>query len=281
MAARGLPPRTPYSEAQRGAPELPRRTRPSCAAAPACGRRPSDPCARRTTAARSARPSSRRARGRTWRRRARRRAGSGRGGAAAGTATVPWGNANHSQWRPHERLLPRREARPACRARAAAAASASCRGRARGPPARDRRRARAARAPRDRRWASRTWPRRPTSAARTRRRRARACAGRGRTARTGAVAAVAVTTGGGRRRRRRTSGAAMPAASAVTAAARMAVDWRTPGRCYRPSRRPLPRRPVRCPPWPSRAARARHGDAAPRRLQRRASCASCSTDPSG
>ena len=50
----------------------------------------------------------------------------------------------------------------------------------------------------------------------------------------GAAAAVAVTTGGGRRRRRRTSGAATPATSAVTAAVRMAVERRTPGRCYRP-----------------------------------------------
>ena len=225
MAARGFPPRKPYRGSSRN-PRTARRTRPSCAAAPACARRPSGPRARRTTGGAVAPPSSRSVRDRTSRRCGPRRAGSGRGGAAAGTARCRGGTRTRSS--------ATRRAAFSHPLKAAGAAERALQAQRRRLAAADELvdlhrivDRRGARAPRGRRWASRRWRRRPTSAGRTSPRRARASAGRGRRARTGAVAAVAVTTGGGSLRRRRTSGAATPAASAVTAAARMAVEGRT------------------------------------------------------
>ena len=129
----------------------------------------------------------------------------------------------------------------------------ACRGRSGGRLAPGRRRARGARAPRGRRWASRSPPGRPTSAARTCPRHARASAGPGRTGRRRALQAAASTTGGLSAKRRRASGAATPAASAAAAAARMRADRRKrasisgarrpPGAPARP-RRARPGRPA-------------------------------------
>ena len=215
MAASGFPPKTPYSGAQ---PDLqncsPYSTiiRRSSGVAPVVhqplgrrvpGRRGRDrPVADQPEVERRVDP-----------RGARREA---LGVAEQQVRTVPCGNRNQTQC-DHTSSFSHGVKRPACRARAAAAASActpppiSAIGlHGIGDPHAPRR------APRGRRSASCTRPRRPTSAARTSRRHAHASAGRATHSANGAAAAARSRRGGGRRSRRRTSGAATPAASTVT-----------------------------------------------------------------
>ena len=200
---------------------------------------PSRPSRPRTTAARSA-PASRRRAEVEDRVRQRRRAAEALALAHEHVGGRRVRDGEPQPVRPHEHLL--EAARLAGRdSAAAAAASAACRARARGRPRPGSRSARGARAPRGSscgisyaaRYAHICSAHVATSRARVR--------GSATHSATGAAAAAASTAGCGRRIRRRTSGAATPAATIAHAAARMALDFRKARGVYegRLSHRPL------------------------------------------